>query len=93
MEVVSLRIELLTDGLIVGGLSTAVDINTGEIFILNNPTFAFPQGATGPAGPQGPAGENGDDGAPGAPGAAGKVSKRTAETLALHARMSPGKLS
>ena len=29
VEVVSLRIELLADGLIVGGLSTAVDINTG----------------------------------------------------------------
>ncbi|MCA9775156.1 MAG: hypothetical protein KC800_00505 [Candidatus Eremiobacteraeota bacterium] len=53
VEVVSLRIELLTDGLIVGGLSTAVDINTGETFLLNNPTFSFPQGATGPAGPPG----------------------------------------
>lgn len=56
VEVVSLRIELLTEGLIVGGLSTAVDINTGEIFLLNNPTFSFPQGATGPTGPTGPAG-------------------------------------
>ena len=53
VEVVNLRIELLTDGLIVGGLSTAVDINTGETFLLNNPTFSFPQGATGPAGPAG----------------------------------------
>ena len=60
VEVVNLRIELLADGLIVGGLSTAVDINVGEVFVLNNPTFSFPQGATGPAGPPGEDGVGAD---------------------------------
>ncbi len=59
VETVNLRIELLADNLVVGGLSTAVTIVEGETFLLNNPAFLFPGIASDEPGPPGPPGPPG----------------------------------
>jgi hypothetical protein len=68
IEVVSLRVELLVDGLIVGGLSTPVTVVEDETTVLTNPTYIFPGVANGPAGPTGPTGPSGPSGPEGPPG-------------------------
>lgn len=62
IEVVSLRIELLTDGFIVGGVSLPVTVDAEQAFVISNPTYVFPVGATGPTGPAGPTGPTGPAG-------------------------------
>jgi len=48
VEVVTLRVELLTEGFIVGGTSLSVNVATGETTVVTNPTYVF-LGAEQPA--------------------------------------------
>lgn len=41
IEVVSLRIELLTNGFVVGGLVTPINVPTNEVVFLTNPVYVF----------------------------------------------------
>ena len=45
VEVVSLRIELLTDGFTVGGLVTPIDVISEETTFITDPTYVFPGGS------------------------------------------------
>lgn len=65
IEVVSLRVELLVNGLVIGGLSTPVTVGEGETTVLGNPTYIFPGVVVGPEGPPGPPGPEGPTGPPG----------------------------
>ncbi len=65
VEVRTLGIELLVDGLSIGGATVPVTVTNGQNTTVSNLTFvlgAGGSGATGPAGPAGPTGPTGSDG-------------------------------
>lgn len=73
VEVRTLGVELLVDGLSIGGATVPITVTNGQNTTVSNLTFVITAGGSGATGPAGPAGPSGPSGPSGPAGPDGSV--------------------